>query len=118
MHAYELARRLAGTGVTTNALHPGVVATGFGKNNPGMLGRFFSLGQLIGRPFYVSPARGAETTVYLASSPEVEGVTGQYFQKKRAVRSNAASHEIQAQDMLRRLSARLTGAGMPEPATA
>lgn len=113
MHAYELARRLEGTGVTANALHPGVVATGFGKNNPGMLGRFFALGQIVGKPFYISAARGAETTVHLSASPEIEGVTGKYFQKKRAAASNAASHDVEAQDMLRTLSARLTGAGEP-----
>jgi retinol dehydrogenase 12 len=83
----ELARRLEGTGVTVNALHPGVVATGFGQNTPGI---FRSLIKLAA-PFMRTPEKGAETLVYLATSPEVEGVTGEYFQNsKRAVATPAA----------------------------
>jgi NAD(P)-dependent dehydrogenase (short-subunit alcohol dehydrogenase family) len=72
----ELARRLEGTGVTVNALHPGFVATGFAKNN----GKLFAALVSIITPLVArSPAKGAETSVYLASSPSVEGITGEYF---------------------------------------
>lgn len=72
----ELARRLEGTRVTANALHPGFVATGFAKNNGKLIAALVSLiTPLVAR----SPAKGAETSVYLASSPSVEGITGKYF---------------------------------------
>ena len=72
----ELARRLEGTGVTVNALHPGFVATGFAKNNGKVIAALVSLiTPLVAR----SPAKGAETSIYLASSPSVEGITGKYF---------------------------------------
>jgi NAD(P)-dependent dehydrogenase (short-subunit alcohol dehydrogenase family) len=72
----ELARRLKGTGVTVNALHPGFTATGFAKNNGKASAALVSLiTPLVAR----SPAKGAETSVYLASSPTVEGITGEYF---------------------------------------
>ncbi len=73
----ELARRLAGTGVTANCLHPGFVATRFGDNLTGPLRLLFPLAKL----FAISPAEGAKTIVYLASSPAVEGVSGLYFDK-------------------------------------
>ena len=72
----ELARRLEGSGVTVNALHPGFVATGFAKNNGKLIAAVVSLfAPLVAR----SPAKGAETSIYLASSPSVEGITGKYF---------------------------------------
>jgi len=72
----ELARRLAGTGVTVNALHPGLVSTGFGKNNPGLLMKIMGvIIPLIAR----SPEKGAETSLYLVSSPVVQNITGKYF---------------------------------------
>jgi len=72
----ELARRLEGTGVTANALHPGFTSTGFGKNNPGLLMKIMGVVvPLIAR----SPEKGAATSIYLASSPEVQSLTGKYF---------------------------------------
>ena len=72
----ELARRLEGTGVTVNALHPGFVSTGFGKNNPGFLMKSIrAVVPLVAR----SPEQGAKTSIYLASSPEVMSITGKYF---------------------------------------
>ena len=72
----ELSHRLEGTGVTVNALHPGLVNTGFGKNNPGFLMKIMGvLIPLIAR----SPEKGAQTSIYLASSPEVQSITGKYF---------------------------------------
>lgn len=75
----ELAKRLKGTGVTANCLHPGVVATGFGLNTPGL----FQLGVKLLSPLFISAKKGSETTVYLATSPEVEGKTGGYYAKQR-----------------------------------
>ncbi len=72
-----LARRLEGTGVTTNALHPGVVATEFASSDD--VGFFTSFGFKIVRPFLKTPAQGAATTIHLASAPELRGVSGQYF---------------------------------------
>jgi NAD(P)-dependent dehydrogenase (short-subunit alcohol dehydrogenase family) len=72
----ELARRLEGTGVTGNALHPGLTNTGSGKNNPGLLMKIIrAVVPLVAR----SPEKGAATSIYLASSPEVQSVTGKYF---------------------------------------
>jgi len=108
LFTYELARRLEGTGVTANALHPGVVRTGFGKNNPGMMGQLFRLAQTVARPFFISPVQGAATSIYLASSPEVEGVTGKYFAKCKAVDSNAESYDTAVAQRLWQISEQLT----------
>ena len=76
LYTVELARRLEGTGVTVNALHPGLTATGFGKNNGRVMSALVSLfAPLVMR----SPAKGAETSIYLSTSSSVEGVTGKYF---------------------------------------
>ena len=76
LYTVELARRLEGTGVTVNALHPGITATGFGKNNGRVMSALVSLfAPLVMR----SPAKGAETSIYLSSSSSIEGVTGKYF---------------------------------------
>jgi retinol dehydrogenase 12 len=75
----ELAHRLQGSGVTANALHPGMVATGFGHNNSPLLSRVFS----IIRPLSKTDEQGALTSIYLAGSPEVQGVTGRYFSNER-----------------------------------
>lgn len=82
----ELARRLKGTGVTVNCLHPGFVASSFGKG----LGYFRKLYFLI-RPFQISVEKGAKTPVYLSASPEVEGISGEYFSRCKISRSSALS---------------------------
>ena len=71
----ELAKRLEGTGVTANALHPGFVATNFGHSGKGLLDFFVKLSQKNA----ITPEQGAKTSIYLASSPEVSGVSGKYF---------------------------------------
>ncbi len=76
---FELARRLEGTGVTANCLHPGVVATNFGASG----GFFMRLGVKIARPFFRNADDGAATSIYLATSPDVDGVTGAYFANKK-----------------------------------
>ena len=93
LFTYELARRLAGTRITANALHPGFVATGFGHNNSGLMRVGMNIAQKI---IAKRPEQGAETSVYLASSPEVEGVSGKYFDNKQAIKSSAASYDTEA----------------------
>ena len=104
LFTYELARRLEGTGLTVNALHPGLVRTNIARNN-GLLGRVVNL--LIGAGG-VSAARGARTLTYLAASPEVEGVTGRYFVDCRAVPSSPLSYDAGLASGLWSLSERLT----------
>ncbi len=73
----ELARRLDGTGVMANCLHPGTVATGYGRD--GDTSGLLALGLKISAPFFLTPEKGARTSIYLASSPDVSGVSGKYF---------------------------------------
>lgn len=105
MHAYALARRLEGSAITVNALHPGAVATNFGKNNSGVWGSLF---KLFSR-FTISPEEGAQTSIYLASSPEVAGVTGKYFYRCKPKLSSRVSYDVQAQERLWQLSAEMAG---------
>jgi NAD(P)-dependent dehydrogenase (short-subunit alcohol dehydrogenase family) len=104
----ELARRLVGTGVTANCFHPGFVATRFGDHSGGLLG--FGIG--IAKRFALTPEQGAETMIYLSSSPEVAGVSGQYFDKCRAVPPSAIAQDDAAAQELWRESAQL--ADLPE----
>jgi len=105
LFTYELARRLKGTGVTVNCLHPGGVATNFGQSAPGAWAWAFKLF----RPFMLTPEQGADTLVYLASAPEVEGVTGKYWVKRRPKRSNAESYDEGVAERLWKVSEQLTG---------
>lgn len=103
----ELARRLAGTGVSANCLHPGFVATRFGDSGRGVM----SVGLKMAKKFALTPEAGARTIIYLASSPEVEGVTGKYFyQCKPATPSREAQNDEDAR-RLWTLSAQLAGVG-------
>ncbi|GIV70452.1 SDR family oxidoreductase [Caldilinea sp.] len=104
MFTYSLARQLEGAGVTANALHPGFVATGFGRNNGGVVGLFMPIVHL----FALKPEKGAETSVYLASSPAVSGVSGKYFANCREKPSSPRSYDVAAQDRLWVLSEQLT----------
>lgn len=106
LFTYELARRLGGTAVTANALHPGFVATNFGRNNGFVVDKLFGL---LGRFFAKSPEEGAETSIYLAASPEVAGVSGQYFVNKKAVKSSLASYDADAARRLWEISEELVG---------
>jgi NAD(P)-dependent dehydrogenase (short-subunit alcohol dehydrogenase family) len=103
----ELARRCAGSGVTANSLHPGAVATGLGTNNGAWARRLIALL----RPFFRTPENGAATSVYLASSPAVEGVSGKYFANCREKRPSRAAQDAAAARRLWEVSARLTGVG-------
>jgi retinol dehydrogenase 12 len=100
-----LAKRLAGTGVTANALHPGAVRTGFGLNSEGF---FRHLIQLVS-PFLITPEKGARTSVYLASSPEVAGVSGEYFIKCRKAKPSSAARNDALVERLWQVSEELTG---------
>lgn len=102
---YALARRLAGSGVTANAVHPGVVRTNFGRENPSLVFRL--LFPLIDR-FMLTPEKGAATPIYLATSAEIEGVSGQYFANQKPKRSNPVSYDLGVQERLWEVSARLT----------
>lgn len=106
LFTYELARRLQGTGVTANVLHPGVVNTGFGAEDPGVI---FKVLVPFVRPFMKTPAQGAATSVFLASSPEVEGVSGQFFANSRPRTSSKESYDVAAATRLWEVSAALSG---------
>src|SRR5499433_3931125 len=85
----ELARRLDGTGVTAHCAHPGVVRTGFGREAKPLM----RYGLILARPFFLSPERGADTVVYLASSPEVTGETGGYYVRRQRREPSAAARD-------------------------
>jgi retinol dehydrogenase-14 len=106
MFTYELSSRLQGTGVTATVLHPGVTSTGFGGEDMTR-----GWGPLIAvlRPFMRSPRRGAETSVFLASSPDAEGVSGRYFADRKARGSNKSAYDTATTARLWRLSAELVG---------
>jgi len=105
LFTHALAKRLEGTPVTTNAVHPGVVRSGFGHNTQG----YFRWIVKLGGPFFLSAAGGARTSIYLASSPEVDGVSGKYFIRCRKRKPSAAARDDALAEQLWRESARLTG---------
>ncbi len=111
LFTYELARRLEGSGVTATALHPGFVATNFAHNNDqGWIGKAMAFSvKILQRVAARTPEKGAETTLYLATSPEVEGVTGQYFSDKKAVKSATVAHDLQTARRLWQVSEQMTG---------
>jgi NAD(P)-dependent dehydrogenase (short-subunit alcohol dehydrogenase family) len=102
----ELARRLAGSGVTVNCFHPGVVATRFGSSSGGFAGLLIPLL----RPFFISPEKAADTLVYLASSPEVAKTTGEYFVKRKVTQPSSAARDDVAAKKLWEASETLAGA--------
>jgi len=105
LFTYELARRLEGSGVTVNALHPGFIATGFARNN----GIFYNLGMKVIGLFIRKPDQGALTSIYLASSPEVEGISGKFFVDCKAVDSSPLSYDQALAQKLWQVSLELTG---------
>lgn len=106
----ELARRLRGTGVTANTLHPGFVASNFASNSGGLIGVLFGIAKKVAA---ISPEAGAATSIYLATSPEVADISGQYFDKCRAVRPSAAAQDAAAAARLWQLSEEMVAAGAP-----
>jgi retinol dehydrogenase 14 len=111
MFTYELSKRLDGSGVTVAALHPGMTDTAFSAEDPAL-----GLVVRILRPFMQSPGQGADTAVYLASSPEVEGLSGGYFAKRKPKGSHASSYDRATTARLWQVSADLVG--LPVDATA
>ena len=109
LFTYELARRLEGSRVTANCLHPGAVATGLFRRRSGALGRLIRLAGTLARPLLRSPRRGAETVIYLSVSPEVENVSGRYFEDRAERPSSEASHDLATARRLWEVSERLTG---------
>ncbi len=107
----ELARRLDGTGVTANCAHPGVVRTGFGREAKPLL----RLGIAIARPFMLSPERGADTVVYLASSPDVADQSGGYYVKRQRREPSAAARDDAAARELWAISETMTGLAPARP---
>ncbi len=105
LFTYALARRLRGSGITVNAVHPGVVNTGFAKNTGGLLGAAWALM----RPFLITPEKGARTSLRVASDPGLDGVTGRYFSHGRPKVSSAESRDEAVQERLWALSLRQVG---------
>jgi retinol dehydrogenase-14 len=106
MFTYELARRLDGTGVTATVLHPGVVRTGFAAEDPSPL---WKVALPLVRLFLKSPEKGAATSIYLASSAEVEGVTGKFFADSKPKTSSRSSYDTAAAARLWQISVDLVG---------
>jgi len=112
LFTYELARRLEGTGVTANVLHPGSVATGFAHNTPGLISLMYRLVDL----FSLTPEQGADTLIYLASSSQLIGISGKYWEKRKPIQSSSDSHDETAQKRLWAVSEQLTGLAAPAAA--
>jgi NAD(P)-dependent dehydrogenase (short-subunit alcohol dehydrogenase family) len=96
MFTYKLARDLEGTGVTANCAHPGFVSTRFGESGTPLFSRLTRMADFV----RISPEKGARTSIHLATSPDVEGVTGKYFARCREARSSPRSYDTAAQDRL------------------
>lgn len=104
LFTYELARRLQGTGVTVNCVHPGVVRTNFGQSTP-----MFRIMGVLFRPFMLRPEKAAERLLYLAAAPDVQGVSGKYFADKQEMRSPRQTYDTTVARRLWEISAKLIG---------
>ncbi|MDF5728269.1 MAG: SDR family oxidoreductase [Rhizonema sp. PD38] len=111
LFTYALAKRLADTNVTVNCLAPGLVASNFGRN----AGGFISIMSRLLTPFSLTPEEGARTSIYLASSPEVAGVTGKYFFKCHEEPSSPSSYDSESTQQLWKVSENLTRLGEDTP---
>jgi NAD(P)-dependent dehydrogenase (short-subunit alcohol dehydrogenase family) len=104
----ELARRLEGTGVTVNCIHPGAVATRLAHQN----GAFARVLTRVLSPFFRTPAQGADTAVWLATAPELQGVSGRYFYRRKELEPAAHARDAAVAAQLFEQSAKLTGIGL------
>jgi NAD(P)-dependent dehydrogenase (short-subunit alcohol dehydrogenase family) len=114
MFTNELARRLEGTGVTANSVHPGVVRTSFGAEDQAW---FFTVISRVARPLLKTPAKGAQTSIYLASSPEVDGVSGRFFVNRMPKTANKVAYDTKMIGRLWDVSADLVGVTSANPMT-
>ncbi|HEV8193508.1 MAG TPA: SDR family NAD(P)-dependent oxidoreductase [Ktedonobacterales bacterium] len=114
MFTNELARRLKGTGVRATSLHPGVVRTNFGAEDQAWS---FAVMSRVVLPLLKTPAQGAQTSIYLASSPDVDGVTGQFFAKGKPKTANKVAYDTDLAARLCQVSADLVGMTPVAPAT-
>ena len=105
LFTHELSKRLAGTGITVNSVHPGVVRTHFAKNNGGLI----ALGFRIIGVFFISPSTSANRVLYVATSPDLTNVSGKYFSKMREERSSRESYDDPSAERLWQVIERLTG---------
>jgi len=105
MFTFELAERLRGTGVAANCIHPGAVNTRFGTNNRGIMTLLFRAF----KPFMRSPEQGADTVIYLASSPDVEGMTGKYLSDRKLITASDMAYDEDLREKLWEISEELTG---------
>jgi NAD(P)-dependent dehydrogenase (short-subunit alcohol dehydrogenase family) len=108
MFTYELAERLKGTGVTATCMHPGAVNTRFGTNNRGPMTILFRAF----KPFMRTPEQGADTVIWLAYSPDVEGVSGRYYSDRKPIEPKKIANDPAARRRLWEESERLTGLGV------
>ncbi len=104
LFTYQLAKVLEGTGVTANCLHPGVVRTGFGKDQGGLMNILVR----IGSPFMMSAEKAARAAIHLATSPEMEKVTGRFSSKDRETKSSKESYDLNSVERLWTISEELT----------
>lgn len=106
---HEFARRLDGRGITVNAVHPGLVRTGFGMNNSAIFRAGVKFANIFGS---LSPEEGARTIIYLATSSEVEGVSGKYFSREKPIRSTNASYDADSARKLWAVCVEMSGVGV------
>jgi NAD(P)-dependent dehydrogenase (short-subunit alcohol dehydrogenase family) len=104
LFTHELAKKLEGTGVTVNSAHPGVVRTNFAKSNGGLAALGFRFLGLV----FISPESAARRVLYVATSPDLEGVTGKYFTEMHEVRSSQESYDDDSAKRLWQVSGELT----------
>ena len=104
LFTYELSKRLTGSNITVNCLQPGTVRTGFGSDLTGVWG----IAMKMLKPFLISPEMGAQTLIYLATSPEIENITGKYFYKKTPKASSKKSYNSETSILLWNISEKLT----------
>jgi len=114
MFSNELARRLDGTGVTANSLHPGVVRSNFGAEDQA---RWFAVMSRVILPLLKTPSQGARTSIYLASSPDMDGVTGQFFANRKSKKPNKIAFDTEMTAKLWNVSAALVGVTPVIPVT-
>ena len=107
MFTREFARRYDDTKMTANAVHPGFVGSNFARE--GDMGFFIGIGMLVARPFSISSATGARTSIYLASSPDVDGISGEYFYQCKVAKPSNSALDTAAAERLWDVSAAMTG---------